>query len=208
MLTIKKYQEAKAQFDAVMADIRYVQQRLNYHGFKCDIDGKWGTETQRVLGDFQKAKGLKVDHVVGPATMAELKKEKVVIKHFKEHEFKCKCNGKYCKGLPSKGISKAFLQKLELVRAEVNRLYPGKERIVIVNSGYRCPEWNRRVGGAKSSKHMSNPVNAADIRIPGITPKQLGVICDKIFHDGGVGLGGATIVHVDDRGKRARWYYN
>lgn len=208
MLTIKIYQEAKKEFDSVMADITFVQQRLNHHGYKCVIDGKWATETQRVLGEFQKAKGLKLDHTVGPLTMAALKKDKApTIQHFRDEEFRCKCGGKYCNGFPSKGISMDLKVLLEKIRAEVNRIY-GKDKVVIINSGYRCPTWNSKVGGASGSRHKVNPADAADIRVPGVTPKQLGGICDKLNPGGGVGLGGATIVHVDTRPGKARWYYN
>ena len=43
---------------------------------------------------------------------------------------------------------------------------------VIVNSGYRTPEHNKKVGGAKYSYHMRGM--AADIRVNGMSPKELG----------------------------------
>jgi hypothetical protein len=40
-----------------------------------------------------------------------------------------------------------------------------------VNSGYRCPELNRRIGGASSSQHIQG--RAADIQCPGMSTMQL-----------------------------------
>ena len=183
-------------------------ERLNYHGYRLTVDGIWGDKTENAVRQFQKTRGLVVDGIVGKDTRKALE---VQVAHFKDSEFKCKCPG-WCNGLPSKGVSKEFLLRLEQVRAEVNKLDPdpsGKGRPVIIRSGYRCERWNKQQGGAAKSQHMiSNPLAAADILVPGVTPNNLGNICDRIFDDGGVGLGGATIVHVDNRGQRARWWYN
>ena len=134
--------------------------------------------------------------------MAELKRDKALaIKHFRKEEFKCKCGGKYCNGYPSNGIDQNLLVLLEKIRAEVNRLYPlkGKERGVNINSGYRCPTHNKNVGGSTNSQHKQNPCKAADIYVNRVTSKQLGEICDRLNLNGGVGLGGKNIVHVDTR---------
>jgi len=40
-----------------------------------------------------------------------------------------------------------------------------------VNSGYRCPELNRRIGGSASSQHIQGM--AADIQCPGMSTMQL-----------------------------------
>lgn len=42
------------------------------------------------------------------------------------------------------------------------RLWVGQP--IIINSGYRCPELNRLVGGVSNSQHQSG--EAADIRLP------------------------------------------
>jgi N-acetylmuramoyl-L-alanine amidase len=54
-------------------DIRAIQQRLNDLGFPCGLtDGKYGPKTLAAVVKYQKAKGLKVDGKVGPATWAKL----------------------------------------------------------------------------------------------------------------------------------------
>src|SRR5690606_25195101 len=87
----------------------------------------------------------------------------------------------------------------ELIRAIGNRP-------IIINSGYRCPTHNRNVGGAKNSQHMYG--KAADIRAKDMSPRTLEKFADTIFANGGVGMGGATIVHVDTMGNKARGRYN
>ncbi len=42
---------------------------------------------------------------------------------------------------------------------------------VTISSGYRCEELNKRVGGAHGSQHVKG--QAADIRVPGMTPKEV-----------------------------------
>lgn len=199
---------SKKIYKDTIEDVKWVQTRLTEHGFKCSVDGNWGNGTQDKLKAFQKARGLSVDGVVGKTTRAALKApKKIKVTNFKTQEFRCQCAGKYCSGLPSKSVDPKLLELLEVIRAEVNRLY-GKDRVVIINSGYRCPTWNRLRGGAKASQHMSNPANAADIRVPGVSVAKVGAICDRLNPNGGVGLRGNNITHVDTRGKRSRWYYN
>lgn len=76
---------------------------------------------------------------------------------------------------------------------------------LVVNSGYRSPEHNAKVGGAKNSMHVLG--QAADLsprpyRIWRV--KKLHEICDRLNPNGGVGFYN-TFCHVDTRGVRARW---
>lgn len=76
-----------------------------------------------------------------------------------------------------------------------------------INSGYRSPEYNEKVGGVKKSQHLTG--KAADMRVLGMSPKQLHdvileLIDSKKIKQGGIGLY-PTFVHYDIRGKKARW---
>lgn len=85
----------------------------------------------------------------------------------------------------------------------LNRIRRKWGRPIIVNSGYRSPEWNKKVGGVDGSYHTKGL--AADIR-----PEHqqdlidLQDLCLDLNLDGGVGLYD-TFVHVDARGTKARW---
>lgn len=191
-------------------DVKYLQARLNAHGAKLKEDGNFGPVTLAAVKAFQKAKGLTADGVVGAKTWAALNKAPFAgAPHFKKEELACKCGGKYCNGYhPSvpTGVTEPLLDLLEAIRAEANKRYGnGKEYGINVRSGYRCPTWNKKVGGAAGSQHKE--AKAADISIACCTPYQLGLICDELNPNGGVGLGGTSIVHVDVRGKKSRWWY-
>lgn len=72
---------------------------------------------------------------------------------------------------------------------------------VLINSGYRTPEYNSKIGGAKNSFHTKG--QAADIRIKNISPKSLCVYAESI---GLLGIGlYSTFTHIDTRGIKYYW---
>lgn len=78
---------------------------------------------------------------------------------------------------------------------------------VTINSAYRSPSYNKSVGGAKNSQHLTG--NATDITIKGYTPDQVadiieGLIRIDAIEEGGVGRYN-TFTHYDRRGNKARW---
>jgi len=75
------------------------------------------------------------------------------------------------------------------------------DRPVIITSGYRNPEHNRRVGGAPHSYHLRGM--AADITVQGIEPQVLAEAAEKCGFRG-IGIYEAFL-HVDTRAQAARW---
>lgn len=80
---------------------------------------------------------------------------------------------------------------------------------LVINSGYRSPQHNAKVGGVKNSYHVQG--KASDLNPKGITPKQLYDVILKlikggVIYNGGVGLYD-TFVHYDIGGKGRRWDY-
>ena len=70
------------------------------------------------------------------------------------------------------------------------------------NSAYRTPEHNKRVGGSPKSQHLEG--KAIDIPLlKGYTIDEMADIAEEIGFDG-IGKYN-TFVHLDVRGKRARW---
>lgn len=67
-------------------------------------------------------------------------------------------------------VDPKLVERLEVLRAMV-----GKP--ITLNSGYRSPEYNKKVGGAGHSQHMQG--KAADIMVAGMTSKELQVLAKK-----------------------------
>ncbi len=121
-------------------------------------------------------------------------------KNFTLKEFACKCGA----AVPDKYYNnvKTLAENLQVLRDHFN----GARRIK-VNSGYRTPDYNKRVGGSPKSQHLL--AKAADIEIDGYTTKEVAEIIEMLIQEGKMKQGGIgiynTFVHYDIRGKRARW---
>lgn len=88
---------------------------------------------------------------------------------------------------------------------QVLRDYLGEP--VHVNSGYRTPAYNKKIGGKPGSKHMN--AQAGDITVKSKTPKQLNAIIEQLIAEGKMKQGGLGLYpgfnHYDVRGTKARW---
>ena len=91
-------------------------------------------------------------------------------------------------------------KNLQVLRDEV-------KRPIKITSGYRAPQHNASVGGAKNSRHLVG--DAADIKVEGMTPRQVADVIERLINDGRMLQGGLgvyrTWVHYDTRGTRSRW---
>lgn len=110
-----------------------------------------------------------------------------ISENFNLKEFQCKC------GCGTAKIHPDLVRKLQALREELGQA-------IIVNSGYRCPVHNKKVGGAADSQHLHG--TAADITAKDLP--RLILLAEKYFQNQGVGLY-KTFVHVDVRGYKARW---
>lgn len=119
-------------------------------------------------------------------------------KNFELSEFNCR-DGRV---VPQKYIAnvKELAANLQVLRDEIGEP-------VHVNSCYRPPDYNKKVGGKPASKHLT--ASAADITAKGYTPKQLAAVIERLIAEGKMKQGGIGIypgfVHYDIRGVRARW---
>ena len=89
-------------------------------------------------------------------------------KHFRVKEFGCR-----------DGSQVVFTD--EYLYTVLNILRNELRKPVIITSGYRTPEWNKKCNGAKYSYHMRGM--AADIRVNGMSPKELAKKLDEIVPD-------------------------
>lgn len=116
--------------------------------------------------------------------------EKAITKNFKVREFKCK------DGSDIIFVSDELVKILQQIRD-----YFGKA--VTINSGYRTPTYNKKIGGAAYSQHMYG--TAADIVVSGVKPSEVYSFADSILSGrGGVGKYD-TFTHVDVREIKSRF---
>jgi uncharacterized protein YcbK (DUF882 family) len=114
-----------------------------------------------------------------------------ISKNFSRSEMDCPCD---C------GFSTADVELIEVLEGVRARF---GDRSVTISSGCRCDQYNKRIGGAKHSKHKLGI--AADIVIHGVDPKDVYESLDK-HNPNRFGLGNYdTFTHVDVRPNRARW---
>jgi len=104
--------------------------------------------------------------------------------------------------VPEKYISNVnkLAYNLQVLRDEL-------KKPIHINSGYRHTAYNKRIGGAKFSQHLT--ASASDITVRDITPKKLARTILKLIKQGKMNEGGVGLyngfVHYDIRGTKARW---
>jgi zinc D-Ala-D-Ala carboxypeptidase len=108
--------------------------------------------------------------------------------NFWPREFSCRHCGEYYH-------HERLLDKLQSLRFLIDK--PLK-----INSGHRCEEHNKKVGGAKNSQHLTM---AVDISLTG-HDRWMMVNLAKSLGFTGIGYG-ATFLHLDLREKPAEWFY-
>lgn len=80
---------------------------------------------------------------------------------------------------------------------------------VRINSAYRTPKYNKKVGGASKSQHLL--CKAADIVVAGVTPTKVAETIERLIKEkkmiqGGIGIYN-NFTHYDIRGVKARWNF-
>jgi uncharacterized protein YcbK (DUF882 family) len=111
-----------------------------------------------------------------------------VSKNFKLSEFECN-NGSHVVILDGE-----LVEKLQALRDKV-----GKP--IRINSAYRTPAYNMKIGGSPKSQHLEG--KAADIVISGIPPAKVAELASAVGFRG-IGIYN-TFTHVDVREKSTRW---
>jgi uncharacterized protein YcbK (DUF882 family) len=118
--------------------------------------------------------------------------------NFNLAEFTCK------DGTP---VPNDLVTNVELLAKNLQVLRDHLGEPIHVNSGYRSPTHNEKVGGKKQSYHLK--AMAADITCKSKTPKQLAAIIEKLIAERKMKQGGLGIypgfVHYDVRRDKARW---
>lgn len=185
------------------SDITYLQQRLTTIGYGAGtVDGIFGMKTLEAVRAFQADYGLIIDGVVGAKTWAALEGkaentaetaakefslkadgDEYISSNFKVSEFRCKDG------------SDKILIDVNFVRDKLQAIRDHFGAPVTINSGYRTPEYNKKVGGASKSYHMTG--QAFDIVVKGHTPAEVARYAQSLDINGIIQYN--NFVHVDSR---------
>lgn len=121
-----------------------------------------------------------------------------ITNNFSLEEFKCKDGSE----IPNDVLPNIVQLAKNL---QVLRDYLGKS--ITINSGYRSPKYNAKIGGVKNSQHVKG--KASDIVVKGMTPKEVALVIEGLIEQGKMMQGGLGIypnfTHYDIRGVKARW---
>ena len=122
-------------------------------------------------------------------------------KNFKLKEFECKDGSK---------MPLEVYENIIKLSGQLQTLRDYLGRPITINSAYRSPEHNAKVGGSKTSQHLLG--KAADITVQSLKPVEVFAIIEDLIDlvvmlQGGLGLYD-TFVHYDIRKTKARWDYS
>lgn len=110
--------------------------------------------------------------------------------NFKVKEFACK------DGSDVVFVAPKLVEILQDIRTHFGKA-------VNINSSYRTPTYNSKVGGATYSQHQYG--TAADIRVTGVTPEEVAKYAETLMPDsGGIGIY-SGFTHIDVREAKSRW---
>lgn len=116
--------------------------------------------------------------------------DKKLSANFKVKEFACK------DGSDAVLVAPRLVMVLQSIRSRFGTA-------VTINSGYRTPQYNAKVGGVTDSQHCYG--TAADIVVRGKTPAQVAAYARQLMPDwGGVGVYD-SFCHIDVREAKADW---
>jgi uncharacterized protein YcbK (DUF882 family) len=104
-------------------------------------------------------------------------------------------------------LTETILRNIQELAKNLQVLRDEVKKPIKITSGYRDSSFNKKIGGATQSRHITG--QAADLKIEGYTPKQVAAIIEKLIASGKMKQGGlgiySTWIHYDVRGTKARW---
>ena len=96
-------------------------------------------------------------------------------------------------------LTETILRNIQELAKNLQVLRDEVKKPIKITSGYRDPSFNKKIGGATQSRHITG--QAADLKIEGYTPKQVAAIIEKLIalgkmKQGGIGIY-STWIHYD-----------
>jgi len=96
-------------------------------------------------------------------------------------------------------LTETILRNIQELAKNLQVLRDEVKKPIKITSGYRDPSFNKKIGGATQSRHITG--EAADLKIQGYTPKQVAAIIEKLISAGKMKQGGlgiySTWIHYD-----------
>jgi uncharacterized protein YcbK (DUF882 family) len=96
-------------------------------------------------------------------------------------------------------LTETILRNIQELAKNLQVLRDEVKKPIKITSGYRNAEFNKKIGGASQSRHITG--QAADLKIEGYTPKQVAAIIEKLIASGKMKQGGlgiySTWIHYD-----------
>jgi uncharacterized protein YcbK (DUF882 family) len=96
-------------------------------------------------------------------------------------------------------LTETILRNIQELAKNLQVLRDEVKKPIKITSGYRDPSFNKKIGGATQSRHITG--QAADLKIEGYTPKQVAAIIEKLIAAGKMKQGGlgiySTWIHYD-----------
>tara|TARA_R100001086_G_scaffold131067_3_gene68078 strand:- start:4201 stop:4584 length:384 start_codon:yes stop_codon:yes gene_type:complete len=121
-----------------------------------------------------------------------------ITKNFSKSEFDCNCG---CE------MPEDILDNIEVHAHNLQTIRDFLNKPIKINSAYRCPSYNSKIGGASKSEHKNG--NASDLSVSSHSPGELADIIEGLIRIGAIEEGGLgrynTFTHYDRRGSKARW---
>ncbi len=112
-----------------------------------------------------------------------------------------------CRDYQNTEVPKKYFDNVSLLADQLQILRDYLGEPIRINSGYRTPAYNKSIGGATKSQHLT--ASAADIATKSNTPKQLASIVEQLIKQGKLNFGGIGVykswIHTDIRKIKARW---
>jgi len=124
----------------------------------------------------------------------------MTIKNFKISEF-------YCHDVNQTKIPNEYIDNVNELMLNLQVLRDELGVPIHISSGYRTPEYNKRIGGAKRSFHLK--AMAADIYTDEYSASEVHKTIQRLIDEGKMKEGGLgkyrTFTHYDVRDYKARW---
>ena len=161
------------------------------------VQNKRASYGQKYYDKYANGGSKEGESVMGVKTYQENSKTQLS-KNFNSYEFRC--------GLGSPCSCSTILIDDKLVDY-LQKIRDNFGKSVSITSAYRCPSYNKRIGGATQSYHSKGM--ACDIVVNGVTPREVAKYAESI---GILGIGlyetasDGHFVHIDTRTTKSFWY--